>query len=255
MKLKQFILALAVLMSMAVCCMVLVSCGDEDDEIAGDPTNNGNGGSGGSAPKEVVAVDLGLPSGTLWANMNVGGDYGLHFSWGETVKRVAHKMWEGYKWCNGTETTLTKYCNNSSYGYNGFTDNLTELEPEDDAAYVCWGKEWRMPSKEQFEELLNSNYTTIERFGDFFDPSGVNLKVISKTNGNFITFFAAGYWLDVSLSCEFLWGAYWSRTLCKDAPEKAFAMVFSPEGTDASKYYPGACSRDRASSVRPVRNQ
>ncbi len=107
-------------------------------------------------------VDLGLPSGTLWATCNVGAskpeEYGDYFAWGETTPKSTY-YWSTYKWCKGSETTMTKYCTRSDYGYNGFTDNLTELQPEDDAATANWGSVWKMPSYAQFSELFNSSYT------------------------------------------------------------------------------------------------
>ena len=112
-------------------------------------------------------VDLGLPSGTLWATCNIGADspedYGLYFAWGETTGYSEDTSdgrsfdWSTYKYCNGSSYTLTKYCNDSSRGYNGFTDNLTELVPEDDAATANWGAGWCMPTVEQFDELFNSS--------------------------------------------------------------------------------------------------
>ena len=129
-------------------------------------------------------VDLGLPSGTLWATCNIGADspedYGLYFAWGETVPyggtdesnamnysyastyTKTYYDWSTYKFCNGLSSTMTKYCSNSSYGNNGFTDTLTELVPEDDAATANWGSEWCMPTIEQFMELINEDYTTTE---------------------------------------------------------------------------------------------
>ena len=82
-------------------------------------------------------VDLGLPSGTLWATCNVGAsspeEYGDYFAWGETETKEDYG-WNTYKWCEGIEFQLTKYCYDSSYGYNGFTDYKRELDLEDDAA-------------------------------------------------------------------------------------------------------------------------
>ena len=95
------------------------------------------GNSGGGSGDEHAYVDLGLPSGTLWATCNVGADtpegYGDYFAWGETQPKDVYN-WSNYQYCNGSHDQLTKYCNNSSYGYNGFTDNLTTLQPGDDAA-------------------------------------------------------------------------------------------------------------------------
>jgi hypothetical protein len=127
-------------------------------------------------------VDLGLPSGTLWATCNVGADTpeddGTFFAWGETSKKNLYN-WGNYKYCNGVNDTYTKYCTNGEYGYNGFADGLTELLPEDDAATANWGKEWQMPSKAQFEELINDKYTLIEKT----TLNGVNGRMItSKRN-------------------------------------------------------------------------
>ena len=157
-------------------------------------------------------VDLGLPSGTLWATMNVGAnspeEYGDYFAWGETTPKSVYN-WSTYKWCNGSNDTMTKYCTNSSYGYNGFVDNKTELDPEDDAAYVNWGSQWRMPSREQFQELINnctSEWTT---------RNGVNGRLFtSKHNGASLFLPADGSREGNELSYAGSAGGYWSRTLC-----------------------------------------
>ncbi len=164
-------------------------------------------------------VDLGLPSGTLWATCNVGAsspeDYGYYFAWGETEPYDENGgkttfNWSTYKWCNGNYDKLTKYCTNSSYGNNGFTDGKTELDVDDDAAYVKWGPAWRMPSQEQFDELINSNYTTTE----WTTQNGVNGRLItSKSNGNSIFLPAAGFHGSSSLSGAGSNGYNWSRSL------------------------------------------
>ena len=85
-------------------------------------------------PSNHAYVDLGLPSGTLWATMNIGAsspeDYGDYFAWGETQPKDVYS-WSTYKWCNGSSSKMTKYCTDSSFGNNGFVDNKTELDPED----------------------------------------------------------------------------------------------------------------------------
>lgn len=89
--------------------------------------------------EEHEYVDLGLPSGTLWATMNIGAtapeEYGDYFAWCETAPKDVYDR-STYKWCNGDYDQMTKYCDNSSYGYNGFVDNKTEIVPMDDAATV-----------------------------------------------------------------------------------------------------------------------
>ena len=200
-------------------------------------------------------VDLGLPSGTLWATCNIGAtspeDYGDYFAWGETAGYNDGKTnfnWSTYKWCEGSSSTMTKYCTDSSYGYNGFTDNKTELDLEDDAAYVNWGPAWRMPSIEQFAELINSDYTTTE----WTTQNGVyGRKITSKVagyEGNFIFLPAAGDRDNSSLGEAGSDGNYWSRTLGGSYPNNARGLYFHSGfiGT-----YNG--SRYHGRSVRPVR--
>ena len=193
-------------------------------------------------------VDLGLPSGTLWATCNVGADspedYGDYFAWGETTTK-SNYWWSTYKWCNGSSNTLTKYCRQSDYGYNGFTDTLTELLPEDDAATANWGSDWQMPSREQCEELINSSYTTTE----WTTQNGVDgRKITSKSNGNSIFLPAAGCWDDTILRYVGSGGYYWSRSLSTSDSGCAYRLYFYSDG-------PGAAGSGRiwGLSVRPVR--
>ena len=112
-------------------------------------------------------MDLGLPSGTLWATYNIGAskpeEVGDYFSWGETEKKDYYN-WSSYKWCisnNGGLDFLTKY--NSGHRYNGKIDNLQTLLTQDDVASAKWGSEWRMPTNDEFQELLdNCQYNWVE---------------------------------------------------------------------------------------------
>ncbi len=163
-------------------------------------------------------VDLGLPSGTLWATFNVGADspekYGDYFVWGETEPREeVFNWWDTYKWCNGSENTMTKYCTDSSYGYNGFVDNKKELDPEDDAAYMNWGRFWRIPSQEQFEELLNSCSSR------WIQRNGVPGLLVTGPNGNTL-FLPTWYKFDNGG----MYGMYWTRTLDTDHPYCAYYL-------------------------------
>ena len=110
---------------------------------------------------------------------------------------------------------MTKYCSNSGLGYEGFTDDLTELELADDTAYVNWGPAWRMPSIEQFQELINSSNTTTE----CTMLNGVSGRMItSKKNGNSIFLPAAGFRNYDSLSNDGSEGFYWTRSVESDTP-------------------------------------
>ena len=108
--------------------------------------------------KSYEAVDLGLPSGTLWANKNIGAatedDAGLYFQWGDTIGYTAEEVgvdkqfnrdWSDYKF--GTYPNFTKYTG---------SDSLTILEPADDAATQLMGSDWRMPTREDFQELVSN---------------------------------------------------------------------------------------------------
>lgn len=208
---------------------------------------------------EHLFVDLGLPSGTLWAACNIGAnspeEYGDYFAWGETEGYNSGKDnfdWSTYKWCEGSGTTLTKYCNNSDYGYNGFTDGKTELDLEDDAAYVNWGPAWRMPSLEQFEELINSSYTTT--VGTI--QNGVRgYKITSKTTGNSIFLPAAGFHNGSSYNGPGSYGDYWVRTPLSSSgygdtvPSQTFELWF----TSYQTIKPSSTTRDYGRSIRPVR--
>ena len=190
-------------------------------------------------------VDLGLPSGTLWATCNVGAnspeEYGDYFAWGETQPKTTYN-WSTYKYCKGTDDTMTKYCTRSG---DGTVDNKTELEPSDDAATVNWGSNWQMPSLEQLKELYNSSYTTTT----WTTMNGkYGRKITSKSNSNSIFLPAAGYRYDSSLTCAGSRGCYWSRSLYAIYSYSAYSLDFN-----SSNFYTNGNYRYYGQSVRPVR--
>ena len=210
------------------------------------------------APAGVEAVDLGLPSGIKWANMNLGAeapeDHGLYFAWGETVgidieseeERVFD--WDSYKWSNGSSTTMTKYCTEGihysydGHDYFGTVDNKTELDPEDDAAYVNWGTEWRMPKVEDIMELLNN--TTSE----WTMQNGVDGRRFTGANGNSIFLPVTGYIDGVFLCGLTRYGHYHSASLWQEYPWSAQLLTFWEK-----MVYPDCdLHRNMAYPVRPV---
>ncbi len=191
-------------------------------------------------------VDLGLPSGLLWATRNVGAtspeDYGDYFAWGETTPKSVYD-WTTYIYCNGDYDQLTKYCNNSSYGYNGFTDNLTILQPGDDAATANYGG--RTPTSAEWQELINN--TTAQ----WTTRNGVNGRLFTSSNGNSLFLPAAGSLWGIALYSAGSSGYYWSSSLNTDIPYGAWDFYFYSDSQGLYDYF---YRRLRGLSVRAVRS-
>ncbi|MBR0501778.1 MAG: hypothetical protein IJJ77_00880 [Paludibacteraceae bacterium] len=137
-------------------------------------------------------VDLALPSGIKWATCNVGAskptESGAYYAWGETTEKDTYS-WATYKWCEGMESTLTKYCSSES---NGVVDGKKLLDPEDDVATVQLGEEWRMPTENELKELYDGcNWSWTDDFNGTGVPGSIG---ISRTNYNIIFLPAAGYY-------------------------------------------------------------
>ena len=198
-----------------------------------------------STPNMVHAyVDLGLPSGLLWATSNVGAnapeEYGDYFAWGETQPKDNYN-WSTYQYCNGNYNWLIKYCNNSSCGYNGYIDNLTALLPEDDAAMANWGSDWRMPTYDEWVELYQNTTMT------WTQQNGVNGRLFTASNGNSLFLPAAGERYYDSFRQVGSRGNYWSSTLSTDDPNYAWKFSFG-----SGNYYMNDDIRYRGNSVRAV---
>lgn len=204
------------------------------ESISGDINNTSqyNGMDGGDETTYEY-VDLGLPSGTLWATRNVGAnrtsDAGLFFAWGDITGHGADVSdgylfnWENYVWCNvvGDEAYFTKYCTDSNRGKNGFTDGKYSLDPEDDAAYVTWGPEWRMPTKRQQDELKEECEWIL------VDEDGFKGYEVKGPNGNSIFLPETGWRIDDMLLDG---GAYWSRTFDPESMGGAYYIGFDEWG-------------------------
>ena len=195
---------------------------------------------GGSSQDNHEYVDLGLPSGTLWATCNVGADrpedYGDYFAWGETAPKSNYSL-ATYKWYNSVSDKLTKYCTD---------DHKTELEPDDDAATVNWGAGARMPSLEQIQELLdNCSWQWTQK-------NGVYGQLGTGPNGITIFLPAAGGWLREVLDEVGSWGYYLSRTLYSRDSSGAYNLEFDSEYLNWDEEYR---YRYYGYTVRPVRVQ
>ena len=210
----------------------------EDKCFITDEIGSGNGSYCGHD-----YVNLGLPSGTLWATCNVGAnapeDYGDYFAWGETTTKTWFS-WNNYKYCyDGNYHKLTKYCQRSDYGNNCFTDNLTTLQSCDDAATANWGNGWCIPSTDQWQELRDNTtcvWTTQNGvYGRLFTAKNLSTLFLPATSTDVLEKGNNGY--------------YWSSIINVEQPYDA--VSFDLEKTYC-EYWPNCNGRSRGISVRPV---
>ena len=151
-------------------------------------------------PAERAPVDMGLPSGTLWAAGNIGAELpwetGKYFAWGETVGYTAADVTAG-----------VRAFDKASYTASWISEDLTL---EEDAAQANLGGDWRMPTKDQFQELIdNCNVVWTANYGG----TGVAGRVFtSKTNGNSVFFPTAGYCDNSYVDNVGSYGDYWSAS-------------------------------------------
>ena len=145
-------------------------------------------------------VDLGLPSGTLWATCNVGAktetEYGDYFAWGEIDTKKEY-TWETYKY--GDENNIKKYTKE---------DKLEELELDDDVAYTCGKDDWHIPTAEQFRELKEH---TRYKWHNNYNDSGINGMLFTGENGNTIFLPAGGLKHENVVRYSNTDGQYWSK--------------------------------------------
>lgn len=196
-------------------------------------------------------VDLGLPSGLKWAKYNVGAtsetQEGDHFMWGETKPKTADKCnWDNYKFYAAPSTTtdpsitMTKYNTSTDYGEN--LDGMSTLRPEDDAARANMGGDWRMPTKDNFQELIT--YTD-NKWIDNFDGNGTSgYKFTSKKNTNNYIFIPASQWYeDFSTYMQDISYGVWSSSLYTSRPREAWGLSFNSRYIKAEEEY--TCTYDR----------
>lgn len=186
-------------------------------------------------------VDLGLPSGILWAKGNIvkngstyaigeETDYGAYFSWGNID---GHNEGEGY---NFSSTTY-----NSTAG-KSLTASIASNDAAHDAALACLGSPWHLPTKEHFQELLDNTdreWTTINGVKGY--------KFMKKTDHSVYVFFpAAGYYSDTSLRNRNTVGDYWPSSYYDDSSAYSFFFSSSNVLTNSST------SRSQGYSVRAI---
>lgn len=215
--------------------ILVVGCNKPEDQNSGD----------GNEINGHEFVDLGLPSGILWATCNVGADtpegYGDYFAWGETAPKELYD-WKSYRYGNlrHNRYELNKYCTDSCCGLDGFVDGKAILEPADDAAKANWGTEWRTPTIEEWEELF------LNTTGEWTTLNGAKGWRITASNGNELFLPAAGYYWENVFNADL--GLYWSASLNKEFPYRSWGFHFN---TDSS-HLCGSSDRNRGQTVRAV---
>lgn len=184
--------------------------------------------------EELEYVDLGLPSGTLWATHNIGAESpekaGLFFAWGE-VKPKDESDWSNYRWCGGTDNSLIKYTTNVP-SCCVTTDDILELLPEDDPATYCWGNDWQTPSAEQINELMTECDVTA-----------------TKINGvNVLKFTAWNSWNSIIIPVS----GFWTRKLVDSNPKLAYQAIVN---INTTKIFSSQVNRCDRAPIRPVRKK
>ena len=190
---------------------------------------------------EYKFVDLGLS--VKWADRNVGStspeQYGSYFAWGEVAPKDVY-YWASYIHCNGSSFTITKY--NLQLHYGNTIDHRIILEKVDDAAQINCGKEWRIPTKEEWEELeKNCNWTWTLMNNTY------GYHINSKKNGNTIFLPAAGFQYADNIKSINSYGYYWSSSLDQKSSCDAWFIQFNK-----SKIKINSDSRDCGQSIRAV---
>lgn len=163
----------------------------------------------GISSEEAIAVDMGLPSGTLWCDRNVGAkspeDYGAFFSWGNTDPHYPNR--DNMDWGDDDD--------GFDYSFDSDTYEKTEgyklegnIDMAHDAARVNMGEPWQMPTEEQIKELFD-NCDWVRK-----TINGINgYLVTSKINGNVIFFPCSGYGDGTSWDNRGSSGYYWASSL------------------------------------------
>ena len=194
---------------------------------------------------ESGAVDLGLPSGLLWASCNLGASrqegYGDYYAWGETEPKDDYS-WETYKWSDGDRYSFTKYGGSHSF------DNKDRLDPEDDAAFVNLEGRWLIPTPSDFSELINNctwKWTT---------RNGISGFSVTGPNGKSIFLPAAGVMDAGSPVGIGDYAHYGTSVLYPGRPEYSECLyIHGPrEDGPADKDWYYYCDRFKCRSIRPI---
>lgn len=197
--------------------------------------------------QDPLAVDMGLS--VKWAICNIGAtapeDLGDYYAWGEVITKPAYNK-STYTLYNAREDTLTQYCYDSQHG---IVDNKFELEANNDVVQQRLGKRWHIPTRKDWEDLLDTNNCT---WTWYHKNTRKGYWVTSKKTGNSIFFPAAGKHDDEDIAHIDAEGYYWSSSLSFGwrGPRDGDCVYFDP-------YHSRLISESRhyGLSVRPVKGR
>ena len=187
------------------------------------------------------AIDMG--TNVKWASFNIGAstpsENGVYFAWGETETKLSYQ-WETYKFGFSQDGPFSKY--------NIIPYTIIKLDPEDDVAHVKLGGSWRMPTIDDWNQLLKKCTWTW---------NGANGYIVTAANGNSIFLPAAGYRNQLSFVREGTYGYYWSSTLNPfDGPGYAWDIDFNSKTIGINIQTPNLGQQlYKGFSVRPVFNE
>lgn len=182
-------------------------------------------------------VDLGLPSGTIWAGWNIGAtspeQYGDYYAWGET-------------------STKDEYSDETNQFYNATIGKWTYIGTDIsgtkyDVAYQKWGGSWKMPTQEDFDELISNCKWNWEQYND------VNGYKVTGPNGNYIFFPAAGYINGKTLNEDGKGGYYWSSSM--QILDSAYSSAFNLDFIQFLYGSYGCSSRGYGLPIRPIKHR
>lgn len=187
-------------------------------------------GSGTGTENSYKYVDLGLPSGLKWATCNVGAtspeQAGLYFAWGETTGYTAEQVKSG-----------VREFSSSVYNSGSAASISTDLTLEQDAARANLGGNWRMPTKAEFQELLDNCDVTL--ISSYMGKGVAGRLYTSKANGNSVFFPAAGGCDYSSVSGVGSYGDYWSASWLSSSGAWELRFYFGSQGLNNDYRYCG----------------
>jgi hypothetical protein len=211
--------------ALAASIILFVGCGGDDE-----PTPVPN-------PDAYAAVDLGLPSGVLWAECNVGAhrpeEAGQLFAWAETSAKTDY-TWVSYSHCEGSSDDFTRYCTSAK---NGTADGQREVFADDDAATVLWGAPWRMPTRVEMDELRTQCKWTVDTV-----CGTQGLRVVGR-NGNSIFLPATGYRESAERVGSETSGFYWTSGLAANDSLAYSLYFFSRPSVESTERFLGKAIR------------